>query len=85
MVEVDADINDRGAVAAKRFGQLCRIGNDLCGWIRYGTPCRRWHSGDRNENKCGFAGIKLNFCHGTLWEKICHRTRGYPRFLRYRI
>jgi len=37
IVEVDADINNRGTVAAKRFGQLCRIGDDLCGWMRRGT------------------------------------------------
>src|SRR5580692_7019975 len=64
IVEVDADINYRCAVAAKRFGQLCRIGNDLCGWMRRGS-----HADDGilevNENKCCFVGIKLKFCHGT--------------------
>ena len=64
IVEVDADINNRGTVAAKRFGQLCRIGNDLWGWMRRGT-----HADDGilevNENKCCFVGIKLKFCHGT--------------------
>src|SRR6202035_487229 len=34
IVEVDADINNRGTVAAKHFSQLCRIGNDLWGWLR---------------------------------------------------
>src|ERR1700741_5031993 len=34
IVEVDTDIDNRGAVAAKRFRQLYRIGNDLCGWMR---------------------------------------------------
>src|SRR5580658_7251313 len=29
IVEVDADINNRGVVGAKRFRQLYRIGNDL--------------------------------------------------------
>src|SRR5580693_8360536 len=64
IVEVDADINNRRAVAAKRFRQLYRIGNDLCGWIRGGT-----HADDGilevNENKCCFVGIKLKFRHGT--------------------
>src|ERR1700733_3678305 len=64
IVEVHADINNWGTVAAKRFGQLCRIGNDLCGWMRRGT-----HADDGilevNENKRGFVGIKLKFCHGT--------------------
>jgi len=63
IVEVDADINNWGTVAAKRFGQLCRIGNDLGGWMRRGT-----HADDGilevNEDKCGFVGIKLKFCHG---------------------
>src|ERR1700722_19092529 len=84
IVEVDADINNRGTVAAKRFGQLCRIGNDLWGWMRRGT-----HADDGilevNENKCCFVGIKLKFCHGTPSEKICCRNRGCPRFSRYRI
>ena len=84
IVEVDADINNWGSVAAKGFGQLCRIGNDLCGWMRRGT-----HADDGilevNENKCCFAGIKLKFCHGTPKKKICYRNRGYPRFLRYII
>jgi len=69
IVEVDADINNWGAVAAKHFGQLCRIGNDLGGWMRRGT-----HADDGilevNENKCGFVGIKLKRCHGTPREKI---------------
>jgi len=64
IVEVDADINNRGAVAAKHFGQPCRIGNDLCGWMRRGT-----HADDGilevNEHKRGFVGIKLKFCHET--------------------
>jgi hypothetical protein len=64
IVEVDADINHRGTMAAKRFGQRYRIVNDLCGWMR-----RRIHSDDGileiDENKCSFAGIKLKFCHGT--------------------
>src|ERR1700751_1018309 len=38
IVEVDADINNRRTVAAKRFGQLCRIGNDLFGWVGRGNP-----------------------------------------------
>jgi hypothetical protein len=63
IVEVDTDIDNRGAMAAKRFRQLYRIGNDLCGWMRRGT-----HADDGilevNENKCCFAGIKLKFCHG---------------------
>src|SRR4029077_7694436 len=82
--EVDADINNRGTVAAKHFGQLCRIGNDLRGRMRRGT-----HADDGilevNENKCCFVGIKLKFCHGTPWEKIYCRNRGHPRFQRYRI
>jgi len=65
IVEVDADINNRGAVAAKGFRQLCRIGNNPCGWMRSGT-----HGDDGilevNENKCGFVGIKLKFCMGLL-------------------
>src|ERR1700730_13571626 len=69
IVEVDADINNRGTVAAKHFSQLCRIGNDLCGWMRRGT-----HADDGilevNENKGCFVGIKLKFCHGTPEEKI---------------
>ena len=64
IVEVDADINNRGTVAAKRFGQLCRIGNDLWGGMRRGA-----HADDGilevNENKCRCVGIKLKFCHGT--------------------
>jgi hypothetical protein len=50
-------------VAAKHFGQLCRIGNDLCGWMRRGTPADDSIL-EVNENKCGFVGIKLKFCHG---------------------
>src|SRR5580693_9223198 len=75
IVEVDADINNRGTVAAKRFGQLCRIGNDLCGWMRRGT-----HADDGilevNENKCCFVGIKLKFCHGTpLGKDLLSKSR----------
>src|SRR5580692_6808082 len=84
IVEVDADINNWGAVAAKHFGQLCRIGNDLCGWMRRGTPADDGIL-EVNENKCGFVGIKLKFCHGTPREKICYQNRGHPRFLKYRI
>jgi hypothetical protein len=75
IVEVDADINNRGTVAAKRFGQLCRIGNDLCGWMRRGT-----HADDGilevNENKRCFVGIKLKFRHGTPSEKIYVEIEG---------
>jgi hypothetical protein len=63
IVEVDADINNRGVVGAKRFRQLYRIGNDLGGWMR-----RRIHGDDGilevNEDKCCFVGIKLKVCHG---------------------
>src|ERR1700722_14301407 len=64
IVEVDADIDNRSALGAKRFRQLYRIGNDLGGWMR-----RSIHRDDGilevNENKCCFMGIKLKFCHGT--------------------
>src|SRR6202023_1232321 len=75
IVEVDADINNRGTVAAKHFGQLCRIGNDLCGWMRRGT-----HADDGilevDENKCCFVGIKLKFCHGTpLGKDLSPKSR----------
>src|SRR5580704_18294918 len=63
IVEVDADINNRGVVGAERFRQLYRIGNDLGGWMR-----RRIHGDDGilevNEDKCCFVGIKLKVCHG---------------------
>src|SRR6202046_576883 len=79
IVEVDADINNRGSVAAKRFGQLYRIGNDLCGWMRRGT-----HADDGilevNENKCCFVGIKPKFCHGTPLGKDFTEIEGILDF-----
>ena len=45
IIEVDADVNNRSTVAAKCFGQLSRIVNDLCGWVEAPYSWRRWHSG----------------------------------------
>src|SRR5579863_1462844 len=56
IVEVDADINNWGTVAAKRFRQLCRIGNDLCGGMRRGTHADNGIL-EVNEDECGFVGI----------------------------
>src|SRR6202041_2412390 len=64
IVEVDADINNRGTVAAKRLRQLYRIGNDLCGWMRRSIH-RDGGILEVNEHKCCFVGIKLKFCHVT--------------------
>src|SRR5580692_6496039 len=64
IVEVDADIDNRGAVGTKRFRQLYRIGNDLGGWMRRSIH-RDGGILEVNENKCCFMGIKLKFCHGT--------------------
>jgi len=70
IVEVDADLNHRSTVAAKCFGQLYRIVNDLCGRVR-----RRTHGDDGipevHENKCGLVGSKLKFL---PWDSLRKRS-----------
>jgi hypothetical protein len=75
IIEVDADINNWSAVTAKHFGQLCRIGNDLFGRMRRGTPADDGIL-EVNENKCGFVGIKLKFCHGLLGKRFVTKIEG---------
>ena len=65
VVEVDADIDDRSAVGAERFGESLGIFDDLRGSVGFGMH------GDNgvlqvNEDKCGLLRVELKFCHGLL-------------------
>ena len=79
VVEIDADVDDGGAVSAEGLGKFFGIFDDLCGGMRHGV-----HADDGilqvDEDECGFFGVELELCHGSSLSEILE-NRGYPRFL----
>src|SRR3984957_11418352 len=74
VVEIDADIDDGRAVNGEGGGKSFGVLDDLCGGMRH------WiHADDGilqvDEDKCGFLGGELEFCHGSSLLKIL-LTRG---------
>src|SRR3984957_4358146 len=74
VVEIDAHIDDGSAVNAEGVGKFFGVLDDLCGGMRH------WiHADDGilqvDEDKCGFLGGELEFCHGSSLLKIL-LTRG---------
>ena len=65
VVEVDADIDDRSAVGAERFGESFGIFDNLRGGMGFGI-----HTDNGvlqvNEDKRGLLRVELKFCHGLL-------------------
>jgi hypothetical protein len=80
VIEVDADINDWGAVSAEYFGELFGVFDDLHGGIRRGV-----HAKDGilqiDENECSLLVGELKFRHGSSCGASGFRNRGCPRLV----
>jgi hypothetical protein len=67
VIEIDADIDDRGAVGSESVGKLSGVFDDLCGGIRRGV-----HAKDGileiDENESGLLGVEVKFRHEFLRE-----------------